>query len=137
MRYPTRKLHLTRLEDRTVPTTFTVANLNDAGAGSLRAAITSANGNAGDDTINFSAFGAIVLTTGQLTITDGVVIAGPGITVSGNSASRVFNTTGAPTGAKVTVVGMLIVNGKVAGDGGGGLRSAGWCGTRRCGTGAC
>ena len=56
-----------RLEDRTVPTTFTVANLNDAGAGSLRAAITSANGNAGDDTINFSATATDAMTSGDWT----------------------------------------------------------------------
>ncbi|HWN98340.1 MAG TPA: FG-GAP-like repeat-containing protein, partial [Blastocatellia bacterium] len=38
--------------------TFTVINTNDAGAGSLRAAITSANSNAGPDAISFAISGA-------------------------------------------------------------------------------
>src|SRR3954453_14052478 len=37
------------LEDRTVPSTFTVTNLADSGGGSLRAAITAANTNPGAD----------------------------------------------------------------------------------------
>ncbi len=35
------------LEDRTVPTTFTVSNLADSGTGSLRSAIMAANSNPG------------------------------------------------------------------------------------------
>src|SRR6266851_10414559 len=38
-----RTLHLEQLEDRTVPSTFTVTNTNDSGAGSLRQAILDAN----------------------------------------------------------------------------------------------
>jgi hypothetical protein len=47
------------LEDRTLPSTFTVLNLNDSGPGSLRAAIAS-----GDDTIAFAngLHGTITLT---------------------------------------------------------------------------
>ena len=43
----TAQLSVERLEDRTVPSTFTVHNLADSGLGSLRAAITGANGNPG------------------------------------------------------------------------------------------
>jgi hypothetical protein len=42
------------LEERTLPTTFTVSNLNDSGAGSLRQAIIDANTAAGADTIVFN-----------------------------------------------------------------------------------
>ncbi len=54
---------LLRLEDRTLPSTFTVMNLNDSGPGSLRAAIAS-----GDDTIAFAKglHGTITLTSGEL-----------------------------------------------------------------------
>src|SRR6266540_213772 len=42
------------LEDRTVPSTFTVTTLADSGPGSLRAAITAANTNPGADVIRFA-----------------------------------------------------------------------------------
>ena len=44
---------LEALEDRTVPTTFTVVNTADSGAGSFRQAILDANANPGADTITF------------------------------------------------------------------------------------
>src|SRR6478736_8708075 len=52
---------------------FTVSNINDSGAGSLRQAILDANANNSDDTINFdpSVFNVsrvIVLTSGDLVI---------------------------------------------------------------------
>jgi hypothetical protein len=47
-------LRVEALEDRTLPSTFTVLNLNDSGPGSLRAAINSANTHPGADTINFA-----------------------------------------------------------------------------------
>src|SRR5262245_49295273 len=79
--------------------TFTVMNLNDAGAGSLRDALVLANANPDADTIDFQAglTGTILLTTGELTISNSVTIEGgtPGlITISGNDASRVFSVTG-------------------------------------------
>ena len=48
---------LERLEDRTVPTTFTVGNLADSGLGSLRAAIADANATPGADVIRFDNIG--------------------------------------------------------------------------------
>jgi hypothetical protein len=84
------------LEDRTVPSTFTVLNLADSGPDSLRAAITAANTNPGADVVDFapSLRGTVTLTSGELSITDGLRIDGPGtgrLAVSGNDASRVFN----------------------------------------------
>src|SRR5438105_10394554 len=48
------RLALFDLEDRVVPTTYLVTNVNDAGAGSLRQAVVDANANPGADTIVFS-----------------------------------------------------------------------------------
>src|SRR5262245_26073651 len=89
------RLVLELLEGRELPSTFTVANLNDAGPGSLRQAILDANAMTGHDVIDFAPQlrGTIALTRGQLSITDGVTLDGPGderIAVSGNDASRVF-----------------------------------------------
>src|SRR5215218_4175078 len=84
------------LEDRTVPSTFTVDNLADSGTGSLRQAILDANALPGADVIAFTPAardGTILLTGGQLSVTDDLTIDGPGadrLAVSGNGASRVF-----------------------------------------------
>lgn len=111
------------LEDRALLATFTVSNLNDAGAGSLRQAIADANGAAGADDINFTGAGAsgtITLTTGLIQITDSVSIAGPGsseLSISGNDASIVFQITdGAGTFSDVSISGVTVTNGM--GDGG-------------------
>ena len=58
------RLRLEQLEDRLVPSTFTVNTLadtvdSDPAVTSLREAITAANSQAGDDTINFSVTGTI------------------------------------------------------------------------------
>src|SRR6476620_9174315 len=88
----------------TYAATFTVTNLNDNGAGSLRAAITSANGAAGADIVNFQAglTGTITLTTGEIAITDDVTITGPGaasmtITKSGAAGRLLDINVGTPT----------------------------------------
>jgi len=80
----------------TGPATFTVANLNNSGAGSLRAAIASANATApGPNIVNFQPglTCTIVLTSGQITITRSVSIVGPGagnLTIDGNANDRIF-----------------------------------------------
>lgn len=106
----------------TYAATFTVTNLNDSGAGSLRAAITSANGAAGADTVNFQAglTGTITLTTGEIAITDDVTITGPGaasmtITKSGAAGRLLDINVGTPT---VTISGLTFQGGDPAGSGG-------------------
>jgi hypothetical protein len=106
-------LSIERLEDRTVPSTFTVRNLADSGLGSLRAAITAANLNPGADVVTFapSLGGTVTLTSGELNITDSVWIDGPSagrLAVSGNDASRVFNI---GSGAMVSIDDLTITRG--------------------------
>src|SRR5262249_62405763 len=114
------------LEDRSLPSTFTVLNLADSGAGSLRQAILDANANTGADTINFAPGlkGTVTLTSGQLSITDALTINGLGakkLAVSGNTASRVFDIGG---GVSVALAGLTIRDG-LADHGGGILNEAG------------
>src|SRR5580704_5904725 len=72
---PKLSLSIELLEDRCVPSTFSVLNLNDSGAGSLRQAILNADNQPGADLINFSVAGTIRLTSGALpAITDTVDI---------------------------------------------------------------
>src|SRR5262245_51540822 len=106
---------LEALEDRSLPSTLTVLNLNDAGPGSLRQAIADTNASAGADVIKFASglSGTIVLTSGQLSIIDDLSIDGPsdhGLTVSGNNASRVFSIGGVST--DVVIRDLTISNGK-------------------------
>ena len=102
---------LETLEDRTLPSTFTVLNLDDNGAGSLRQAILDANVDPDADIIQFASgvTGTITLTSGELYITDAVDLQGPGagvVTVSGNNTSRVFHVS-----ANATISGLTITGG--------------------------
>ena len=88
-----------------------MTNTNDSGAGSLRAAVTYADANAGT-TVTFQAglTGTITLTTGELDITQSVTLTGPGagtLAIDGDAASRVF----AITGGTVGISGLTIQNG--------------------------
>jgi hypothetical protein len=127
---------LEALEDRSLPSTFTVTNLHDAGSGSLRAAVAAANAHPGADTINFadSLHGTVGLTSGELLITDDVTVAGPGaskLSVSGTGSNRVFDITAGQTVtiSDLTLSGDVLSDNVVAGSAtgtggrGGGLRS--------------
>ena len=75
----TQPLNVESLEDRRLLATFTVTNLNDAGDGSLREAVSLANSNSGADEIVFSQgtyVGTIELTSGELEVTEELTITG-------------------------------------------------------------
>jgi len=96
--------------------TFTATNLNDSGPGSLRQAVIDANVNPGVDLISFQAglSGTILLSSGQLDISDDVTIQGPGsatLAVSGNDASRVFYLYSGSAHIDVTISGLTITHG--------------------------
>ena len=74
---------------------FTVENINDSGSGSLRQALENANQTEGLDNIQFDSELSgqeIVLTSGELEISDSVEISGNGvdITINGNNNSSIF-----------------------------------------------
>ncbi|HND56446.1 MAG TPA: choice-of-anchor Q domain-containing protein, partial [Pirellulaceae bacterium] len=107
--------------------TYTVTNLSDSGAGSLRQAVLDANANAGYDEIQFAVNGTILLTSGEIVISDAVTISGPGasrLTVSGNNASRVFRLD-STTPKNVTINSMTITGGSASGNGGAILNQGG------------
>lgn len=103
---------------------FTVSNLNDSGAGSLRQAILNANAAAGADVIEITAVGTIQLLSALPVINEAVTIQGPGmaqLAVAGGSGFRVFESTAVP----LTITDLTVQNGAPASDTGGGIRSLG------------
>src|SRR5438270_13490768 len=103
------------LEDRTVPSTLTVLNNLDKGAGSLRDAIAHAKDG---DTIVFDPGlngQTIALTSDELAIKKSLDIEGPGaskLTVSGGDQYRVFDIS---EGLTVTIAGLTITHGRAVG----------------------
>jgi len=103
--------------------TFTVSNLNDAGAGSLRDAIGQANAAAGADTIQFQAglSGTIPLAS-EIAITDTLNLAGPGAgSIKGDASlgTRLFKVQHAGGSAiTATLSGLTLANGHAPDEGG-------------------
>lgn len=118
-----------RLEGRVLFSTYAVLNLLDHGPGSLRQAVLNANGHPGIDAITFapSVIGTITLTTGQITVTGGVQIAGPGasvLAVSGNNSTRIFKITAGPL-SPVTIGGLTLTRANPGFADGGAVRNYG------------
>jgi parallel beta-helix repeat protein/predicted outer membrane repeat protein len=133
----TSTLRLECLEDRSVPSTFTVNTpLDDVtpanGKFSLREAITKANTTAGADTIVLPA-GVFKITlagagedgnlTGDLDVSDSLIIRGAGSSltfINGRQLDRVFDIQGsAPGSIAVAVEQLQVRNGSAGGHGGG------------------
>jgi hypothetical protein len=97
---------------------FPVTTAADAGAGSLRDAISQANASAGPDSISFAGVDSITLTSGQIDITDDLVVNGPddGVVISGNDASRVFGVT--QQGASLELNRVVLTSGRTEDTGG-------------------
>ena len=102
--------------------TFTVSNLNDSGAGSLRQALLDANANPGADMVTFqSTLSGQITLASELPITDPVQVLGPGanrLTISGNSTTRILNVNTKPNSFPVMISGLGLKDGSIAGDGG-------------------
>jgi PEP-CTERM motif len=98
---------------------FTVTNLNDSGADSLRQAVLDANASPGADEIEFGSLSGILsLTSGELEITDSLSITGPGanlLSLSGNNLSRIFFLNRAET---VSIEGLTLTGGNTIDEGG-------------------
>jgi CSLREA domain-containing protein len=100
---------------------YVVTNTNEGlTPGTLRTAITNADGNSGTHIIDFAAglTGTITLTSGELPISNPLFIGAPladAITISGNNASRIFND--AAVGS-VQIVNLALTQGKSSGNGG-------------------
>jgi hypothetical protein len=116
------------LEDRTVPSTFTVMNTSDSGAGSLRQAILDANAQAGADVINFdpAAFSTpstIRLLSSLPDVTGDLTINGPTaarLTISGDANNSGANDDGdvrilSVSAGDVTLSDLTLTNGRARG----------------------
>ena len=100
---------------------YVVTNTNDSGAGSLRAAIISANASLGADEITFSLAGCpcVITLASSLLVSESLTITGPGagnLAVDGASAVQVLRALPAAT---LTVSDLTVRNGRDAGSGGG------------------
>jgi len=113
------------LEDRTVPSTRTVQNNLDSGAGSLRDAVT--NAKSGDTLVFAPGLNrqTITLTSDELAIKKRLDLEGPGaslLAISGNDTSRVFDIS---QGLDVEIAGLTITHGLAETAGGGGNENGG------------
>ena len=116
--------------------TIPVTNTNDSGAGSLRAAITTANGDSGD-MINITATGTVTLLSALPALAADMTITGPGaniLTVSGNNSATVGSIFAINTGVTASISGLTIANGNSNSNdqGGGGILNDGTLTVSNC-----
>jgi len=109
---------------------FTVENLNDNGSGSLRQAVEDANQTPGADKIQFNSHldgQEIVLTSGEIEISDDLTIASDDveITINGNLNSRIFtiDDLDAANQLDVTIDGLTLTGGS-SNQGGGAIANS-------------
>jgi hypothetical protein len=108
--------------------TFTVSNTSNAGAGSLRQAVTDSNNAAGSDTIVFDP--AVFSTPQTITLAsvitinpatgDSLTITGPGanlLTISGNNATRIFDISSGDTASISGITFTQAVTGAISNSG--------------------
>jgi hypothetical protein len=104
--------------------TFTATNLENSGAGSLRAAVEAANAAPGADTVGFAAglSGTIHLSGSGLSIKESVAIEGPGaaqLTVEQTSKEhRVIKIEEPAASGQVKLSGLHLTGGRIKGEGG-------------------
>jgi len=99
---------------------YLVSSTGDSGSGTLRQAVLDANSNLGADVITFqpNLAGTILLTSGEIAITDSVDIQGPGADVLAvDSTARIFSI-GGGNGVNVVIAGLTLTGGQAAGNGG-------------------
>ena len=105
--------------------TFVVTNLADTGSGTLREAMNAANSTAGTNRIEFGVRGWIALNSPLASMSNALIIAGPGatnLTIGGNLSTRVFSI---ESNTAVTLSGLTIADGKSDNSGGGGILNQG------------
>ncbi len=116
-----------RIDDPNLGTTPTADDCTAAAANdcSLRGAITAANANAGDDTIDIGVMGMVALTGALPDLSSNIEIKGPGadkFTVRGNPLAvdnyRIFHVT---SGSVVSISGITISGGLASAGSGGGI----------------
>ena len=121
-----RPLHLETLEGRVVPAVITVLNTDDAGVGSLRAAIEAANLDPAQDTIAFApeVTGTITLLSALPVLSSDITMAGPrasALTVARTAAAGApaFRILELAAGVDVNVSGLTLSGGEQVGNFGG------------------
>jgi hypothetical protein len=99
--------------------TFTVANLEDSGSGSLRQAISDANSATGPDEIVFESglSGTVFMALGRMDITDtdDLIIQGPGRDLLTIDAQQTSGILGIATAGNVTLSGLTLTGGLAGG----------------------
>jgi predicted outer membrane repeat protein len=137
------ELSIESLEDRTVPSAFTVTSLSDSGVGSLRDAIAQADATPGNSTINFAVSGQITLESALPDLSQNIDISGPGanvLTVARDpNAATLFRIFTIDSGDTVTLAGLTITGGNLGSSpfnslfaNGGGISSLGTLTVNNC-----